>query len=283
MSYSRAETFFKGYDQTKLFLQTWQHSQARATILITHGQAEHSDCYLRLVNGLEKHLKLNFVAWDLRGHGRSDGRRGYAKDFDEYVLDYSCFTEEVFKLDFVKNKPLITLGHSMGGLIQTCALIEKNYSQFAAQILSSPLFGLSIPVPVWKETAASVLQQFLPQITLSNEINYELLSRDLNIIKEYEKDTYRHSKISSGVFLGIKRELEKIQSRLEHITLPTFMSISDDDPIVSTKEAIQFFNELNSKNKVLKVIAEAKHELYNDTCREEVFKALAEFCQQFIN
>ncbi|MBC7754690.1 MAG: alpha/beta fold hydrolase, partial [Moraxellaceae bacterium] len=153
---ARAEKFFKGFDNTKLFLQTWGNPKAQATILITHGQAEHSDAYLRLVDGLSKHLNLNFIAWDLRGHGKSEGIRGYAGDFNHYVLDYDCFIEEALKLPLVKNKTLFLLGHSMGGLIQTCALVEKKYTQVTAQILSSPLFGLQLPVPVWKSSAADL-------------------------------------------------------------------------------------------------------------------------------
>ena len=131
-AYKRSETFFQGHDRTKLFLQTWSHPKAVGTILFTHGQGEHSDCYQRLIYGLEtlaqnstgQHL-WNYVGWDLRGHGRSDGLRGYAHDFDDYVLDYDCFFKQCLQIDFVKNKKIVLMGHSMGGLIQTCALVEK--------------------------------------------------------------------------------------------------------------------------------------------------------------
>ncbi len=282
MIHLRSDSFFKGFDQSKLFIQTWQHPKALGTVFITHGQAEHSDCYQRLIHGLNHHLPLNFIAWDLRGHGRSDGLRGYAKDFDHYVLDYHCFLETAVQFDFIQKKPCFGLGHSMGGLIQTCSLADKKDHLFKAQVLSSPFFGLTIEVPAWKDLAATVLNQFLPKLTLSNEIEFSTLSRDLNVISEYEKDLYRHDKISAGVFYGVKREFEKMSTRYEKIKLPTFMSISDNDPIVSTKEALHFFNEIKSKNKVLKIIEEGKHELYNDTCREQVFEAVADFIQPFL-
>lgn len=279
--YSRAEKYFNGFDGTKLFLQTWSKPDAKATILITHGQAEHSDCYQRLIDGLGQNLSVNFVAWDLRGHGKSDGLRGFAKDFSDYVQDYELFIQQALDLPQTKNKKKFILGHSMGGLIQTCSLIEKKDSQFfkniQGQILSSPFFGLTMPVPLWKESAAGLINQFLPQLTLGNEINFELLTREIDIIKEYEKDTYRHSKISTGVFIGIKRELKNLESKLSDIKLPTFMSISDHDPVVSTSAAISFFNSISSVDKTLKIIDGAKHELYNDTCRDEVFKSVSDF------
>lgn len=286
--YIRSETFFKGYDQSKLFLQTWSHSDAVGTILFSHGQAEHSDCYHRLINGLDKIKdipKWNFVGWDMRGHGQSEGLRGFAKDFDEYVLDYDCFYRESLKIDFVQNKKIVLLGHSMGGLVQTCALSSKKYStinpQVVGQILSSPLFGVAVTVPQWKDMGANFINQLLPKLTMGNELNNEMLTRDLDVIREYEKDTYRHNKISAGVYLGFKREFQNILSHAQAITLPTLLIMSDSDPVNSSPDALKFFDSIASTNKSLKIFDGAKHELFNDICREEAFKTVSEFLQQF--
>lgn len=287
-NYIRSETFFKGYDQSKLFLQTWSHPEAVGTILFTHGQAEHSDCYHRLINGLDKingAAKWNFIGWDLRGHGQSDGLRGYAKDFDEYVLDYDFFYRECLKINFVQNKKIILLGHSLSGLIQTCALSSKKYStinpQVVGQILSSPLFGVAVTVPQWKDVGASFIHQLIPKLTMGNELTNEMLTRDLDVIREYEKDTYRHNKISSGVYLGFKREFQNILSHAQSITLPTLLMMSDSDPVNSSPDALKFFDSIASTNKSLKLFDGAKHELFNDICRDEAFKAVSEFLQQF--
>jgi lysophospholipase len=225
------------------------------TILITHGQAEHSDCYNRLVDGFQRSpagKNWNFIGWDMRGHGKSDGLRGYAKDFDEYVLDYHLFLEESLRIDTVKNKPVILLAHSMGGLVQNCALREKKYDQFNAQVLSAPLFGVSIPVPAWKESGSELLNMLTPKFTLGNEITNEQLTRDPEVIKEYEKDTYRHNKISAGVFLGFKREFAKLVTTAASIHLPTLLHISDNDPVVSSAQAQVFFDNLASTDKEIK-------------------------------
>lgn len=280
--YTRSESFFSGYDKTKLFLQKWTTPNAVGTILLTHGQAEHSDCYLRLINALDGQ-GWNFIAWDLRGHGKSEGLRGYAKDFDEYVLDYKVFLELALGFFDVHSKPVVLLGHSMGGLVQTCALTEKKHLNdiIAAQILSSPLFGVSVEVPEWKDKGAGILNSLLPKFTLSNEIKNDSLTRDLDVIREYEQDTYRHGRISSGVYLGFKREFARVQSKSQDITIPTLLHISDADPIVSTSSAIKFFDALGSTSKTLKMFEGAKHELYNDTVRAEVFKVVIDFLKQF--
>lgn len=280
----RSELFFQGYDNTKLYMQKWDVENPCGTIIFTHGQAEHSDCYERLINGFQKSelgKNWNFIGWDLRGHGKSEGIRGYAKDFDEYVLDYHLFLEQCLSIQNVKNKPIILLAHSMGGLIQTCALREKNYTHIKAQVLSSPFFGLAMPVPSWKETGSTLVNALLPKLTLGNEIKNEQLTRDKDVIREYEKDIYRHNKISAGVFLGCKREFTKVNSYAQEIAIPTLLHISDNDPIVSSASALQFFENLVSTEKDLKIIEGGTHELYNDIVRDEVISYVINFCDKF--
>lgn len=282
--YERSELFFNGYDGAKLFMQKWSTPNAVGTILFTHGQAEHSDCYHRLIDGFAG-TGWNFIGWDLRGHGKSEGLRGYAKDFNEYVSDHSIFIDKCMGLAEVSAKPVILLGHSMGGLIQTCGLLEnkytQKYSEIRAQVLSSPFFGVAIEVPAWKDAGAGVLNSFLPKITLSNEIKNEQLTRDVAVMREYETDTYRHGRISSGVYLGFKREFPIVMSRAGEIKLPSFLSISDNDPVVSSEAALKFFDLIQSDIKGLKIVEGGRHELYNDVVRDEVIKAVVDFVEQF--
>ena len=278
--YTRSESFFNGYDGTKLFMQKWIVPDAKGTVIFTHGQAEHSDCYHRLINALEGQ-NWNFIGWDLRGHGKSEGLRGYAKDFDEYVLDYHVFLERCLGLIEVRGKPVVLLAHSMGGLIQTCALTEKKQYKVDGQILSSPMFGVAVDVPEWKDKGAGFINSILPKVTLGNEIRNDQLTRDLDIMREYEQDTYRHNRISAGVYLGFKREFKRVLGKAADITLPTLMHISDNDPVVSSESALKFFDALASENKTLKIFEGGKHELYNDTVRVDAFKAVSEFLKQF--
>ena len=280
----RSESFFRGYDGAKIFMQSWEVPNSCGTIIFTHGQAEHSDCYNRLIQGFQNSpdgKNWSFIGWDMRGHGKSEGIRGYAKDFDEYVLDYNIFLETCLKLPTVTDKPIILLAHSMGCLVQTCALHDKKHEAVKAQVLSSPLFGVSVPVPGWKDTGSIFVNSLFPKLTLGNEIKNEQLTRDPEVIREYEKDTYRHNKISSGVYLGFKREFEKVISHAQEMTIPTLMHISDNDPVVSSPMAIKFFENLNSTHKDLKIVEGGTHELYNDIVRDEVIEHVINFCNQF--
>src|ERR1700712_660798 len=87
----RFEGHFSGFDDTELFFQTWSKEEpAQGTIIISHGLAEHSECYHPLAKVLAEN-GWYVIGWDLRGHGRSEGKRGYVKDFGEYQKDLEVF------------------------------------------------------------------------------------------------------------------------------------------------------------------------------------------------
>ncbi len=283
--YKRSEGFFKGYQDTKIYFQSWEKNENEASVIIMHGQGEHSECYHRLVDYFTND-SWNFYAMDCRGHGKSEGKRGYAANFNDYSRDYEIFIKHLFTTR-IKRGPVVLLAHSMGGMIQLKFLVESysasQYPLIVAQVCSSPLLGVAMPVPQFKDVGAEMLAKFFPKITLWNEIKNNMLSRDQNVIKEYEADVLRHDVVSSKVYLGMKENFSFLPERAAKITLPTLFQISDQDPVVSTSAAKEFFERLGSAKKRILVYGDgAKHEIYNDIIREQVFLDLKKYLDQYL-
>ncbi len=278
--HSRSEAFIHGYQDCEIYCQAWEKPQAKASLIITHGQGEHSECYVRVVEAL-KDLPINIYALDLRGHGRSEGSRGVVKDFDEYVFDLEAFFEFLKKEKQISKEPILMLGHSMGGLIQTKALLDHPEWNIKAQILSSPLFGLTKKVPVAKDLGAIALSMLAPNVTLWNEILPKDLTRDAEVLKEFEKDPYRHDRISSSCYLGFFKAQRSVQVRLKKLQTPTLMQISTKDPVISTEKAREYFDQFICEKKKLEY-SSRKHEIYNDIEREVVLHDLVQFIESKI-
>lgn len=277
MTYTRHEGFFESHnDHTRLFYQSWTKPDSTAVIIISHGQGEHSECYQRFIDYFQN-SKLDFYAYDLRGHGKSAGLRGFAESFDHYVEDTKQFFDLIEKKVNGK-KPMIALAHSMGGLIQTLALLQTSQSRFKAQILSAPMFGLAVHVPAFKKFGAQLLEKYLPKLTLGNEIKYDMLTREPAILREYEKDTLRHDRISSGVYTGFMKHFETLLHRAREIQLPTLLVCSENDPIINSQTCESVLNEFSSETKKSHFYGQgARHELFNDTIRNEVYGDVERF------
>ncbi len=274
--YRRYESSFESFDKTRIFYQGWESADPEAFIIVTHGQGEHSECYHRLVEYFDEQ-RFSFWAWDMRGHGKSAGIRGYANDFQDYVKDYLKFLEIILK-QIPSGKPIFLLAHSMGALVQNMGLLERSQKEFQAQILSAPLFGIAVEVPAFKKMAAEWLQNVLPKITLSTGLKNEMLTRDPDVMREFDKDPLRHDRVSSGVYLGFLKTFPYILEHAGQIQLPTFLLCPEKDPVVSTEATLAWVEKLGSPDKKYLIYGDgARHEMFNDTHRLTVFKDLHDY------
>jgi alpha-beta hydrolase superfamily lysophospholipase len=269
-----AEGLFKSYDGEELFFQTWSKKNPQGFILGVHGMGEHSSCYGFLAKSLEN-VNLQLVMPDLRGHGRSSGKRGLGS-IDEYILDLKILVER-FKSDH-PHLPLFLLGHSMGGLVVLKYLIrnaeQANAGEISGSILSSPLLGINVEVPFFKKKSARLLSLLAPQLTLSNEIHYKELSHDEKVIKSYDSDNWRHDRVSPRLFLSLTSSMNYVLERCDKIKIPILLQQAGDDRIVSQAKGAEMFEKLKTLDKTIFVYKDMFHEIYNEVGREKVFSDL---------
>lgn len=277
----RAEFLLKTPDtQEDLYLQRWKRDDwpCDATIIITHGVAEHSDCYNATAEALANQ-RFQVFAWDLPGHGKSYGQRGYVKAFSEFTERLDFIIQEVKKL-IVDDSPLYLFGHSLGGLITLKYVLEHPKAPVQAVLLSSPALGVKVAVPMIKDRAARVLNLFAPKITIPHELEFNDLSRDRAVVNTYSKDPLRHKKFSAPLYLGILEAMEEVQNRAHHIELPIHIQAAGQDRIVDTVATQLFFKKLGSTEKKLKIYEESFHEIFNDLNRQEVVDDLVAYLRQ---
>jgi alpha-beta hydrolase superfamily lysophospholipase len=276
----RFEGHFNGYDDTELFFQTWSKEDPKGSILITHGLAEHSELYHPLAKVLAEN-GWYVIAWDLRGHGRSEGKRGYVKDFLDYEKDLEALIAHARIDQKVKSNPLVLFGHSMGGLITLLNLIKSKATPPDAAVCSSPALGLSMQVPKLKEEVAKIAEKWLPTLTLHNDIKYTDLSRDPKMVESYPKDPLRHDKVSPGIFLGMLRAFKYVLDNADKITIPVLFQLAGDDRLVSAAAAREFFPKMPNKKNQIQVYPDSLHEIYNDLDRDNVIADLKKFLGAF--
>lgn len=244
---------------------------------MTHGISEHSECYSATAESLAK-LGWNTIGWDMRGHGRSEGKRGFVANFSDYTSDLGALLRHLKKQGYLE-LPFAILGHSLGGLVTLRYALEhhENDPQPGAIALSSPALGISVAVPPAKDLAARFIKKIWPSMTMYNEINYNDLTRDPEFLNTYAKDSLRHDKISPALYLGMLDTMSMVVKSGEKIKTPVIIQAAGHEKIVSLEATKQFYESIGSENKKLVVYEDSYHEIFNDLDRDKVFRDLDQF------
>jgi len=106
------EGFLKTADGLRLFHRHRVLAADHPHVVLVHGVAEHGGRYRHVEELLASH-GVGSSIMDLRGHGRSEGRRVWTPAFRSYLDDLDLFLRHVHSF---ANRVFL-VGHSLGGLI----------------------------------------------------------------------------------------------------------------------------------------------------------------------
>ena len=131
-------------------------------LLLGHGIGEDSSRYIQAARAFAQ-AGWRTVTWDLRGHGRSEGPRGYVSHWSRYHDDLA---EQV---DALKSdgRPLVVAAHSMGGLIAFGAAAAGRIAPDKL-VLSAP--ALEADIATWKRVVAPILSRVAPMLRIPTGI-----------------------------------------------------------------------------------------------------------------
>ncbi len=250
-------------------------SRARAAVLLVHGWSEHAGRYGWLGPRLAKEGYATYVA-DLRGHGRSGGRRGHLSRFSQLLGDLQAFRRVVRGRGDV---PQILLGHSFGGLVVLRYLETQPSVPPLASVVSGPFLALAHPVPAWKRLVGALLGNVWPSATLAAALDAEHLSRDPAVNAAYATDPAVHGVMTLGAWHEIRWAQRAVVADAAHISGPLLFLLAGDDRIVDTQAARTFAAALPGPVTV-RWYADMYHEVLNDPLRERVVDDVLEFLDQ---
>jgi alpha-beta hydrolase superfamily lysophospholipase len=252
---------FESTDGLKIFYRQYQAEEERARLVIAHGIGEHSGRYGNVVDKLQPG-GTSIWAVDLRGHGKSGGRRGHVSAFDEYRHDLLLILK-IVKEGMPEGRKCFLLGHSMGGLIALD--FAMHYPQIVdGLIISSPSLGITVKVPPVKRLLGKAMSSVLPGLTLSNGLDVTKLSHDEGVVRAYVDDPLVHDRVSARWFTEIVRTMEEVNRSASKVAVPILMQLAGDDHLTDAARSREFFDRLNVEDKRLCVYDGFYHESYNE-------------------
>lgn len=238
----------------------------RAVVLLAHGYAEHAGRYDHVAARLNR-AGYGVYAVDHWGHGKSDGEGGF-------VPRFSVFTDGMAELlrrveAEHPGLPRLLLGHSMGGLIATLFLIERQ-DAFAAAALSGPAIVPGAPPSRLTLALSNLLSRFLPRLGVLT-LDAEGVSRDPAVVAAYRADPLVYTgKIGARLGKEMIDAMTRAREGAGAIRLPILIQHGAADSLAAPEGSRFLFDHVASADKRLEIYPGLFHEIFNEPEREAV-------------
>jgi acylglycerol lipase len=260
-------------DRLRLYAQGWQPAtEPKGVVCLVHGLGEHSGRYAHLAAFLSQ-AGYALLAFDLRGHGKSQGPRGHTPSCEALLDDIAHFLEEAVKR--YPDRPRFLYGHSLGGTLVIEYALRRR-PQLGGVIATGAVFRTTFEPPAWKITLAKILYSLRPTLSLSNELDRQALSRDPEVVRAYNEDPLVHDRLSARLGMDMLQSGLWCLEHAAEFPLPLLLMHGSTDRITSPQASREFAAQA-SHHCTLKIWDGFYHEIHNEPEQGQVFEYLLEW------
>ena len=253
-----SEESFTTDDGLKIYYQVWKpDTPIKAVVQIVHGLAEHSSRYMNVVNALIP-AGYAMYATDHRGHGKSDGLRGYVNSANDYIDDERKLTEIIKKQE--GSHPCFLLGHSMGSFI-SILYASASPEAFRGLILSGTGIRAGDSISAFLILAVRLFSRIWPKGKINTGLS-ESISRDPEVGKAYMNDPMVFPYITYRLGAELLNVTKQLPTKVSAIEIPILFQVGSDDQLVFG--ATDLFKFVNAADKTCKIYPSLFHEVYNE-------------------
>ena len=289
------QAYFFSRDGTRLFERTWRPETApTAAVLIIHGYAEHSGRYDWTARQLVTRGYAVF-AFDLRGHGRSDGDRVFIRSMNEYLDDVDAAFDRV--REQAPGLPVFLLGHSMGGGVLALFACDRiacdriagdrvPRGDERAHVRGLIFSGAVLPA---KGTTGGILPRIMlllarlfPKLRL-RALAAEAVSRDPAVVADYDSDPLNYrGKMPLGLIGAMIRGGRYVEKHMAEIPPPLLILHGSADQLVTTEGSQRLYDTAAALDKTLKIYEGLYHEILNEPEKDLVIEDVGNWLDRHV-
>ena len=261
-----SDASFRSGSGANICYRCWTPAEPRAVTLLVHGLAEHSGRYSDFACCFAD-AGIATVALDLPGHGRSDGKRGHVRDFQEYTDALGALLTLTRQVN--PDIPFVLFGHSMGGLIAADFLLQHQ-DEFAAAVLTGP----AIQAPKQPATAVLLINRLIatvaPRLGVM-QLDASGVSRDPQVVIAYENDPLVfHGKVSARLVTELFAAMDRVIANAAVIRLPLLIMHGSEDMLTAVEGSQLLHEKVSSGDKQIVIYDGLYHEILNEPERTKV-------------
>jgi alpha-beta hydrolase superfamily lysophospholipase len=269
------ELTLKSKDGLTLAGRQWTPAAApRGVVCLVHGIGEHVGRYAHVAAALNQ-AGYAMLGYDLRGHGRSEGPRGFTPSYDAYLDDIDLLMGEA-RTRF-PDKPIFLYGHSLGGnLVLNYGLRRKPV--LAGVVASSPQLRLAFAPPAWKTTIGRLMLNLWPSMVMANGLDVQNLSHDSTVVRAYTSDPLVHDRVTPRLGIGAIDSGLWLLDHATEFTLPLLIFHGSQDRLTSPDASRAFASRVKG-DCTFKLWDGLYHETHNEPEKAEVLGLMVRWIQ----
>ncbi|NJM95782.1 MAG: alpha/beta hydrolase [Acaryochloridaceae cyanobacterium CSU_5_19] len=249
---------FTGVSGLEIYYQSWQRAKAtRGSICLAHGLGSHGDTFKTLASDLALR-DYTVYSLDLRGHGRSQGKRGYIHRWSEFREDL----RQLVQIAKEPELPCFIFGHSLGATITLDYALH--YPQTLQGIILSALPISKINLSPVKMALGQALSSLWPTFTLDTGLDIAASSRDPNEVAQRYADPLRHRYGRARMASEFHQTITQLQRHSLDLQVPVLFLHGTADRIVPAQGSRQFFEAITFPDKQYQEYPGAYHDLHAD-------------------
>lgn len=259
------ENVFESFDGLKIFYRSWRpDGPPKAVVVINHGVLAHSGQYLWPGEALAA-AGFAVHAIDMRGRGRSEGKRFSISDVAEYTGDLDRLIGIAKQGD--PGLPVFLIGHSAGGVVG-CTYALDHQDELAGFICES--FAYRVYAPAFLQWLLKALGGLIPNVPVL-KLNTDDFSRDPAVAERLRNDPLIKGEVQPvSTVAALIRATERMTREFSRITLPILVLHGTADKVTVPSGSPFFHAHAGSADKTLTLYEGHVHDLLSDTGKEGV-------------
>jgi alpha-beta hydrolase superfamily lysophospholipase len=243
------------FDGTELRTRHWPAVDPWASVLIIHGLGEQSGRYEHVGEHFAQ-AGIEAFAYDHRGNGGSDGRRG---DIERWSTFHDDLEERLAAVRAASGtRPVVLYAHSMGGLIAAGYLLSRR-PRPDLTVLMAP--GLQTTLSAWKLRLAPIVARILPTLSVPNGVRSNTLSRDPEVGRRAKADSLNGRTSTARMAAESLLEQARVRAGARSIGGPTLVLHGLDDRLVPPAASAVFEGAPGVERRVFPGL---RHEMHNE-------------------
>ncbi|MEL6123031.1 MAG: lysophospholipase, partial [Bacteroidota bacterium] len=253
----------------KIYSRASRSDAYKSTVLLIHGLGEHCRRYDHFVEYLS-HRDIGVVTFDLHGHGRSDGDRGYLPNANTLIGDIETVCRH-----YSLASDTYLMGHSLGGLIAVHHCIVHTQRKWRGLITTGAALEVDKDLSPILQFLAPLLGALFPKLkTTPLDITY--LTRSEIVRNAYLTDplVYRDGMRARTGALSL-RLIKQMRQRFDEVRLPMLVMHGGADRLTMPEGTQLFFDRSSSQDKSIEIWEGLYHELINEPEQESVMDKIA--------